>query len=208
MTDATSQTPSAESTQGPIADPPPGDVRPRGRVAAAIRAWGDAEGIPTGNIPLDGGHLTIQNPEDRFWFAYQEFQRDEAGSLIPSAWSLLRSEWTVREVSTPPPGDRVIIVQARPPVERGTAGESLCQYITPARPLQDLPQAVARIVTAERDRARATAVRLEQELAEMTEVATVAIGLAKASQARESELQDATAELIAKVMARNGEGHE
>jgi hypothetical protein len=121
----------------------------------------------------------------------------------------------VREVSTPPPGDRVIIVQARPPVERGTAGESLCQYITPARPLQDLPQAVARIVTAERDRARATAVRLEQELAEMTEVATVAIGLAKASQARESELQEVVTELIASakealswLTARDGEGHE
>lgn len=98
---------------------------------------------------------------------------------------------------------------------KGKTRLSLCQYITPARPLQDLPQAVARIVTAERDRARATAVRLEQELAEMTEAASVAIGMALVSQAREAELQDVVTERLAKALealprstARDREGRE
>ena len=81
---------------------------------AAIRAWGEAEGIPVGDIPLDGGHLTIQDPEGRLWFASQAFQRDEGGSPIVSGWSFLLSEPVVREVSAPPPGDRAILGQARP----------------------------------------------------------------------------------------------
>ena len=68
---------------------------------------------------------------------------------------------------------------------------------------------------AERDRARATAVRLEQELAEMTEAASVAIGMALVSQAREAELQEVVTERLAKALealprstARDREGRE
>ena len=225
MTDATSQTPSTESTQGPIADPPPGDVRPRGRVAAAIRAWGEAEGIPVGDIPLNDGHLTIQDPEGRLWFAYQAFQRDEGGSPIVSGWSFLLSEPVVREVSAPPPGDRAILGQARPafayPDGIGAEGPREPRSNRLIKALNLAVDECARALIerdealAERDRARATAVRLEQELAEMTEAASVAIGMALVSQAREAELQDGVTELIASakealpwLTARDREGRE
>ena len=246
MTDATSQTPSTESTQGPIADPPPGDVRPRGRVAAATRAWGEAEGIPVGDIPLNDGHLTIQDPEGRLWFAYQAFQRDEGGSPIVSGWSFLLSEPVVREVSAPPPGDRAILGQARPafayPDGIGAEGPREPRSNRLIKALNLAVDECARALIerdealAERDRARATAVRLEQELAEMTEAASgrsgvwryerginspgpgpgsVAIGMALVSQAREAELQDGVTELIASakealpwLTARDREGRE
>ena len=150
---------------------------------AATRAWGEAEGIPVGDIPLNDGHLTIQDPEGRLWFAYQAFQRDEGGSPIVSGWSFLLSEPVVREVSAPPPGDRAILGQARPafayPDGIGAEGPREPRSNRLIKALNLAVDECARALIerdealAERDRARATAVRLEQELAEMTDPTVV-----------------------------------